>query len=268
MKPANFFARSIPQLGVKDVAEAQAYYRDVLGFKIDWIWGENDYGAVSRDEMAVYLTRWDCPISPSWNVVNVREVDGLCAEWKSRGANILSEPEDKPWGLREFTLQDLNGHCFRLSKPVNPAPPKSLARLAVKYAHRLPTWEEYTNLIQAVQWEGFTNFDAARQSLAQSRFCVVAELNGEFVGMARLCGDGAQFFYLMDVAVLPNFQHSGVGTGLMNEIVRFLQNQAPEKSLLTLFTSEARSSFYKRFGFEGPETWLYGMSAKQLRVVE
>jgi len=34
-----------PQLPVPDVREAQAYYRDVLGFKIAWIYQE-EYGAV------------------------------------------------------------------------------------------------------------------------------------------------------------------------------------------------------------------------------
>jgi len=268
MKRPNFFARSIPQLGVRNVPEAQAYYRDVLGFRIDWSWGENDYGAVSRDEMAVYLSRWDCPIQPAWNLVNVREVDALCAEWKSRGATILAEPEDKPWGLREFTLQDLNGHCFRVGKPANPGPPKSRDPIPVTYVHRLPAWEEYTRMVQAVHWEGFTNFEAARQSLPQSRFCVVAERDGQFAGMARICGDGAQFFYIMDVAVMPEFQHAGIGTGLMNEIVTFLRQAAPEKALVCLFTGENRAGFYQRFGFEGPETWLYGMCARQLRTAD
>jgi len=37
------------------------------------------------------------------------EVDELVAQWKATQAKILSEPEDKPWKLREFMAADLSG---------------------------------------------------------------------------------------------------------------------------------------------------------------
>ena len=36
------------------------------------------------------------------------------AEWRSRGATIVTEPEDKPWNLREFTAADLDGNRIRV----------------------------------------------------------------------------------------------------------------------------------------------------------
>ena len=113
----NKFTRAIPQLPVVNVTAAAEFYRDVLGFKIDWTWGENDYGAVSRDDAVFYLCAWKPPVAPVTCIINVPEVDPLCEEWRAKGAKIVSEPEDKPWHVREFTVEDNNGHHFRISQP-------------------------------------------------------------------------------------------------------------------------------------------------------
>jgi hypothetical protein len=42
------------------------------------------------------------------------EVDELFAQWKATQAKILSEPEDKPWKLREFMAADLDGNLIRV----------------------------------------------------------------------------------------------------------------------------------------------------------
>ncbi len=82
----NRFARAVPQLPVHDVKKTQEYYRDVLGFHIDWLWGENDYGSVSRDETTLYLSNvGDREIPRAYFIINVAEVDNLCAEWKAKG---------------------------------------------------------------------------------------------------------------------------------------------------------------------------------------
>jgi len=36
------------------------------------------------------------------------------AQWKATRAKIVSEPEDKPWKLREFMAADLDGNLIRV----------------------------------------------------------------------------------------------------------------------------------------------------------
>ena len=263
----NNFARAVPQLPVANVRETQQFYQDVLGFSIDWIWGENDYGAVSRGQTAFYLCTGTPPFQPVTCLLNVTAVDPLCEEWRSRGATIVSEPEDKTWGLREFTVEDNNGHRFRVSQPSTISPHQARERAqGIAYVKRLPAIEEYRKLSDAVGWTNFTNLDAVSKSLPQSLFSIVAEKEGELVGMTRVGGDGAIFFYIMDVAVMPDMQGMGIGTALMNAAIEFIHQSGAEHALTYLFTGARRTSFYQRFGFEGPETWLYGMSARRLRT--
>jgi len=47
------------------------------------------------------------------------------------------------------------------------------------------------------------NFDAAVEALPRSLFAVVAVAEGEPIGMGRIVGDGAIFFYTQDIAVIP-----------------------------------------------------------------
>jgi uncharacterized glyoxalase superfamily protein PhnB len=102
-----------PQLPVKDLAKAQAWYRDVLGFDITWTWGE-EFGAVCMGRTEVFLRREEPPWTPTWCCVRVDDADALYAIYRERGANIVERPDSKPWGIREFSLRDPNGHYFRI----------------------------------------------------------------------------------------------------------------------------------------------------------
>jgi uncharacterized glyoxalase superfamily protein PhnB len=42
---------------------------------------------------------------------NVDDANELYREFKSNGVDV-SEPEDKPWGLREFVVHTPDGHRF------------------------------------------------------------------------------------------------------------------------------------------------------------
>jgi GNAT superfamily N-acetyltransferase len=258
-------ARANPQFGVLNVEEAQQYYRDVLGFRIDWTWGVNDYGSVSRDGMTIFLSNTGGAVAPMHLFVFASEVDVLCAEWRERGAKIVSEPEDKAWGMREFTVEDINGHRLRIGETSKESHHTSREPLpGVQIVHRLPTIEEYRALVDAVRWTALNNPVAAAESLPRSLFAVVAEFEGRCIGTARVVGDGAQFYYVMDVMVHPDQQGRGIGTLLMNEIVGYFQDHAPAQAMIGLYTGAGLATFYERFGFRGPETSLYGMTAKTL----
>ena len=48
------------------------------------------------------------------NLDSKAEVDELFAQWKAAQAKIVSEPEDKPWKLREFMAADLDDNLIRV----------------------------------------------------------------------------------------------------------------------------------------------------------
>ena len=107
---------TIPELPVADVVQTQEYYRDKLGFEIAWNW-EDERGGVSCGNVILFFVQQDS-FEPRVTWISSTDVDAVCAEWWERGATIIEEPEDKPWQIREFTMQDLNGHHFRVYRGV------------------------------------------------------------------------------------------------------------------------------------------------------
>ena len=124
---------------------------------------------------------------------------------------------------------------------------------------RIPTLQEYRELCTGVGWGAVMNFEAALTALPNSLYGVVVTHQEQVVGMGRVVGDGAIFYYLQDIAVLPEHQGQGVGRMLLNQLVDYVRTNAPEKAFFGLFASQGRESFYQEFGFRAwPEmTGMY-----------
>ncbi|HMB64831.1 MAG TPA: VOC family protein [Eudoraea sp.] len=102
-------------LAVKDLNKAVKFYRKELGFKTSW--SADGWHSVYRDSCTVMLG--ECPDEQSAFDINnhsyiayieVKNIDLLFSEYSSREIEILSTPESKPWGQREFSIRTIDGH--------------------------------------------------------------------------------------------------------------------------------------------------------------
>ena len=112
-------------LAVNDLERSTRFYMDVLGMKRDFGDGSDGWSFLSRDEFRVMLGHCPDAMPPAdlgdhnWYVyLNVTEVDSLHAEFAGKGADILSAPTTKPWGLREFVLRTPDGHRIVFGQPM------------------------------------------------------------------------------------------------------------------------------------------------------
>jgi uncharacterized glyoxalase superfamily protein PhnB len=116
------FPPAVPEVPVSAIAAAAAYYRERLGFVLDW--GGEDLGlaGISKGSCRIFLASAAYRegyrnVGPSliWlNLGSKEEVDELHRVWSAAGARIVSAPESKPWGLHEFTAADLDGNLLRV----------------------------------------------------------------------------------------------------------------------------------------------------------
>jgi uncharacterized glyoxalase superfamily protein PhnB len=110
----------VPILFVRDVPASAAYWRDKLGFEIDFLYGEPPfYGAVSRDGVCLHLR---CVREPNFAELAAREhslilaavetadLHALYGEVRSRGAQIAQPPTRQPWGGEDFHVRDPDGN--------------------------------------------------------------------------------------------------------------------------------------------------------------
>jgi uncharacterized glyoxalase superfamily protein PhnB len=118
-----------PVLLVRDVVASAAYYRDRLGFSYDRLWGHPpDFCMVKRDGLIVMLAQAapDARLVPHWQVIHqmwnayfwVDDAEALHDEFVHRGARIDYGLGIKPYGIKEFGVQDLDGHDLGFGQPV------------------------------------------------------------------------------------------------------------------------------------------------------
>ena len=107
----------MPELPSDDVAAAVAYYRDVLGFHVNY--EQADIGVMDRDAVRVLLIlRTERHRGIGSTYVYVHDADGLHAELRAKGARVVGEPESHPWGLRDFRVLDLDDNELTFGQPL------------------------------------------------------------------------------------------------------------------------------------------------------
>ncbi|MEV4416458.1 GNAT family N-acetyltransferase [Catellatospora sp. NPDC049609] len=114
---------------------------------------------------------------------------------------------------------------------------------------RMPTTAEFTAVTAAVGWQHAYDPDAVPASLARSLHGVVAVCDGAVVGVGRVIGDGAIYFYLQDIAVVPEHQGRGVGRALLTALERWIATQAGPRSFVGLFAAGESVRLYEQFGY-------------------
>lgn len=112
----------VPILFVRDVTASAGYFQAKLGFEIDFLHGSPPfYGAVSRDEVCLHLRFVAQPnfaqlaaSEPSLILatIEVSDVESLFDEITERGATIIQEPTQKPWGGTDFHVGDPDGNVI------------------------------------------------------------------------------------------------------------------------------------------------------------
>jgi predicted enzyme related to lactoylglutathione lyase len=101
------FIQGAPVLHVRDVVRTAEFYRDVLGFV--WDFGDASYAVVWRDNSAIHLIAGERDPQGVHLFQWVKDVDAFHAEVAARGAQIVQVPVNRPYGVRELVLRDVNG---------------------------------------------------------------------------------------------------------------------------------------------------------------
>jgi uncharacterized glyoxalase superfamily protein PhnB len=133
--PAQGFPRIMPSLRYEDLGKALAWLSQVFGLKEHLRWTD-EQGIIRHAEMRLdtaFIELAQAPegeLSPHqlgqvWQslVVLVDNVDAHYQHARTTGATIIAEIEDKPWGLRQYTALDLQGHRWEFSQHLSDVPP-------------------------------------------------------------------------------------------------------------------------------------------------
>jgi catechol 2,3-dioxygenase-like lactoylglutathione lyase family enzyme len=122
-KQAKLLVR-LPVVFVSNVAATAAFFRDRLGFAIDFLHGHPAfYGAVSRDGATLHLRFTHQPVISAAvreqeqlisAFVEVENVKALFAEYKAKNVGFEGTLKKEAWGGNTFYVRDPDGNwiCF------------------------------------------------------------------------------------------------------------------------------------------------------------
>jgi hypothetical protein len=114
---ATVLTKIMPELPLDDVPAGVAYYRDVLGFTVNY--AQHDIGVMDRDQVRVLLiARTERHRGIGSCYVYVADVDALFHELVAKEANVQAQPVSRPWGLREFAVLDVAGNRITFGQPL------------------------------------------------------------------------------------------------------------------------------------------------------
>lgn len=107
-----------PNLPVKDLELATAFYRDIIGLDVTQLAPEYGLAILAKGgaEVAVFLH--PNPVSQG-AYVYVKGVDALYSICQSKGAEINRELTTHPYGIRDFVVKDPDGHLIGIGEKVS-----------------------------------------------------------------------------------------------------------------------------------------------------
>ncbi len=107
-----------PNLPVKDLELAIAFYRDVIGLDVTQLAPEYGLALLARGgaEVAVFLHA--NPVSQG-AYIYVKGVDTLYSLCQSKGAEINRELTTHPYGIRDFVVKDPDGHLIGIGEKIS-----------------------------------------------------------------------------------------------------------------------------------------------------
>jgi len=121
-----------PVLLVADVFETAEYYRDVLGFTFDQIYGDPPSFVILQRDGARLMFRqprqgaippFNATVTPNFPFdvsLVVDNVDALAEELRGKGAEIVSGPTYRPiWNGKELEVRDCNGRVLGFGQPMD-----------------------------------------------------------------------------------------------------------------------------------------------------
>ena len=115
-------------------------------------------------------------------------------------------------------------------------------------AEELPTTPEYRELRAQAGW-GAIDEEIARQTVNAACYTVTLRRQGKLIGLARVMGDGALYFFLADLIVDPYLRGEGLGDRLMRAVTDYFDRCAKSGATIALIPLHGGESFYERFGF-------------------
>ena len=127
----------------------------------------------------------------------------------------------------------------------------------ITYQENTLTVQQYLDM-ERLMGDVLTTKPQAERAIAHQLYSVSAYDGAQLVGIARLVGDAAIYWYVQDVWVLPAYQRKGIGSAMMRLLIDHVyRSSLPGTNVsLCLMCAKDKEPFYEKLGFAArPHAW-------------
>jgi len=121
--------------------------------------------------------------------------------------------------------------------------------MSYELKYETPTVDEYIEIRLAAGLSR-KSVEAATIGLSNTLCAVSIYSEGLPIGIGRVIGDGGCFFEIVDIAVKPEHQKKGLGDMIMEGLMTYINDNAPNTAYVSLMADHGTPEFYRRFGFK------------------
>lgn len=134
----------------------------------------------------------------------------------------------------------------------------------IKYVCHLEgvDWQQISKIISLVGW-GERTPEQLEHAFKRSSFVRFAYVDDLLIGMGRTVDDGVYYGWIVDLAILPDYQGKGIGSYLLKELESDLQ-----PFVTTMLTAaKGKGGFYENQGWYKQEaSYIWPRSDKQKQM--
>jgi uncharacterized glyoxalase superfamily protein PhnB len=125
-------AAVIPVLAYPDLDAAIAWLTSTFGFRVRLRIGNHRAQMIAGQGAFVVAAREQVEPPLDSLLIRITNLDGHYEHSRSRGARILSEPGNYPYGERQYTVEDLIGRRWTFSETIADVDPREWGGEAVE----------------------------------------------------------------------------------------------------------------------------------------
>ena len=130
-------------------------------------------------------------------------------------------------------------------------------------SEKLPDKQEYFDLFETTGWND--SYQASPEELERANLnswlTTSAYDNDKLVGFGRVLTDFVLHAMIFDMIVLPDYQGKGIGTVIIDELVKRCRDHGIRD--VQLFCAKGKRGFYEKHGFEVRPDDAPGMQLKK-----
>jgi len=123
-------------------------------------------------------------------------------------------------------------------------------------------WQKISQIISIVGW-GERSPEQLEHAFKRSSFFRFAYVDNQLIGMGRTVDDGVYYGWIVDLAILPEYQGKGIGSFILKELETDLQ-----PFVTTMLTAaKGKGRFYENLGwYKQTASYIWPRSEKQKRM--